>query len=43
LALGLKSILTPDYLAHARMIAGQMITTDEAAAAAADLVESVAD
>lgn len=42
LALGLKSILTPDHLAHARMIAGQMITTAESAAAAADLVESVA-
>ena len=42
LALGLKSILTPDHLAHARMIAGQMITPDESAAAAADLVESTA-
>lgn len=42
LALGLKSILTPDHLAHARMIAGQMITPEESATAAADLVESTA-
>lgn len=37
---GLKSILALDYLARARDIAGQMISTDESASCAADLVES---
>ncbi|HXS87502.1 MAG TPA: glycosyltransferase [Mycobacterium sp.] len=39
---GLKSILTLDCLARARNIAGQMISTDESASCAADLVESAA-
>jgi vancomycin aglycone glucosyltransferase len=39
---GLKSILTLDYLARARNVAGQMISTAESASCAADLVESAA-
>ncbi len=42
LGVGLKSILTPDYLDRARIIATQMISPEESASAAADLIENVA-
>ena len=42
LTAGLRSILTPEYLARARKIATQMISPHESASSAADFVEAAA-
>jgi UDP:flavonoid glycosyltransferase YjiC (YdhE family) len=43
LTVGLRSILTPEYLARARDIAAEMISPHESASSAADFVEAAAN